>query len=157
MGLSHPIVWIVCAVLGVLFAALLGVVRVFGAVAKRRRSSRWAEERDRRRTWKAVVLDVESARRINEAGDFLVVVAERRDDANLGLSYPERRKAIVRVPPPWDASFEATTSLPVLVSPESPDVVVVDYGALTGDRGIGDEVAREVYVHATAWKWQRIA
>jgi hypothetical protein len=65
---------------------------------------------------------------------------------------------MVRVPAPCSETFEALAQVPVLVVPEDPDTLVVDFAALTGDDGQADELAAAVFsVEGRAPRWQKVA
>lgn len=134
--LSHPLVWVALLVGGAFLALLIVVLRGVGAVMQRLRRHGWDRERAARATWTRVITRVESAKRVTDAGDFSLLLA-------MPHGPHARVRTIVRVAPHVATAVEATERLPVLVHPQKPLVIALDFAEFLADATTADATARE--------------
>ena len=86
-----------------------------------------------------------SARRITEAGDFIVILdvpPAPRAHGYREPRTPQRLRRIVRLDARVAASVEDAQDIPVLIKPESRTIVALDFDALLTDPEAGEAVAK---------------
>ena len=149
MRVSHPMVFVVgIAAVALFFVAI--------ALHKAWRVLSWPSVRRRREGWLSRVARVESAMRVTEAGDYLLVldVALAPDDAESYRGMPARVKlrGIARLPQQAVTWMENANELPVRVAP--PSSLAVDLRPIVGEEAVAIE--RAAYLQRGAGHWQPV-
>jgi hypothetical protein len=158
--LSHPYAWVFLVFLGMLLALVFAIAAVVAMILRRWRGLRWPEEYARRKTWHRTLSQVESVRRVTQAGDFLVILRVPLEGSE--ARYREapatvRWKRMSRLPEPVASWLETAESIPLLVSPDSLGTFAFDLVAvLGGDEAKADAMAREIFVNQGRWVWKSL-